>query len=327
LPDDLPPAHEKEVEMIEAWAEVTCHAPPAAVDLLSTYLVELSGVGVCTGNREVDTFSLDGLDDGGEAVINSYFPDDDTLSLQVERITAYLEELAAANPGWSFAPPQVTLVRQEEWANSWKEYFKPFRVGERLVVKPTWEVYEVRDGDLILEIDPGMAFGTGSHETTKLCLEAMEGIFGRSGEFAGLTYLAPASCLDVGTGSGILGIGALKLGISSVVGIDIDPEAVKVAAENAALNGVADRMTVSTTPLERVAGTFPLVVANILAEDLARMASLLEERVAPGGFLILSGILTVKEPLVMEGFSPFDLTLLPAARDGEWSCLVYLRTT
>ncbi len=311
--------------MTQPWAEVTCHAPAAADDLLSSYLVELSGVGVCTENREVDTFSLDGLDDGRESVVKSYFPADDTLPLQVERITAYLAELAAANPDWSFAAPVVTLIRQEDWAHTWKEYFKPFRVGERLVVKPTWEEYEAREGDLILEIDPGMAFGTGSHETTRLCLEALQGICCRSGEFGGLTYPDPASCLDVGTGSGILGIGALKLGIPWVVGIDIDGEAVKVAEENASLNGVADGMTLSTTPLERVTGTFPVVVANILAEDLARMASLLVERLGAGGFLILSGILTVKEPLVVEGFAPFDLLPLSPARDGEWSCLVYRR--
>ena len=311
--------------MTESWAEVACHAPAAAVDLLSSYLVDLSGVGVCTENREVDTFSIEGLDDGREATIRAYFPDDDTLPLQVKRITAYLAELTAANSGWLFAAPEVTLIRQEEWAHSWKEYFKPFRVGERLVVKPTWEEYVTREGDLILEIDPGMAFGTGSHETTKLCLETIEGICRRTGEFASLAFPAPASCLDVGTGSGILGIGAIKLGIPSVTGIDIDPEAAAVASDNAALNGVVGKMTVSTTPLECIDGTFGIVVANILAEELVRMAPLLVERTAPGGFLILSGILTEKEPLVSICFASFDLLPFTPAREGEWSCLVYRR--
>ena len=311
--------------MSDSWAEVACHAPAAAVDILSSFLVELSGAGVCTENRQVDTFSVDGLDDGREATIRAYFPADDTLHIQVERVTAHLAELAAANPGWSFAAPEVTLVRQEEWAHSWKKYFKPFRVGERLVVKPTWEEYEAGEGDLILEIDPGMAFGTGSHETTKLCLETIEGICQRTGEFAALAYAAPTSCLDVGTGSGILGIGAIKLGIPSVVGIDIDPEAVAVAVDNAVVNGVAGEMTVSTTPLERIDCTFDMVVANILAEELVRMATLLVERTAPGGFLILSGILTEKEPLVSAGFAPFRLSQLPPSREGEWSCLVYHR--
>ncbi len=311
--------------MIEPCAEVTCYVSDSFVDLLAAFLVELSGVGVCTENREVDTFTIEGLDDGRDAAIKAYFPADDTLSLQVEKITRYLAELTAADPGRPFIPPVVTLVRQEDWAHTWKEHFKPFRVGERLVIKPTWEEHEQRAGDLILEIDPGMAFGTGSHETTKLCLEAIERICRRSGEFAALEYPTPLTCLDVGTGSGILGIGAIKLGISSVVGVDIDHEAVKVAAENAGLNGVSYEMSVSTTPLERVAGTFQVVVANILAEDLVRMASQLVERVATGGFLILSGILVVKEPLVVSGFAFFDLLPLPPAREGEWSCLVYRR--
>jgi len=313
--------------MIEHWAEVTCHAPAAAVDLLSAYLIELSGVGVCTANRKVDTFSIEGVDDGGECVINSYFPDDDTLSVHVARITTYLAGLAAANPGWSFALPEPTLVRQEDWAYSWKKYFKPFRVGESLVVKPTWEEYVAGEGDLILEIDPGMAFGTGSHESTKLCLEAIEGICRRRGEYGAIEYPEAASCLDVGTGSGILAIGALKLGIPVALGIDIDPDAVAVAADNAAINGVADRMTTTTTKLECVAGTFDVVVANILAEDLVRMASSLIARMAPGGFLILSGILTEKEPLVVEGFSLFDLALPRRSREGEWICLIYRRVS
>ena len=311
--------------MIESYAEVTCRAPAAAVELLSSFLVELSGAGVCTENREVDTFSVEGLDDGRDAAIRAYFPANETLPLQVERIACYLAKLTAANPGWSFPPPEVTLISQEEWADSWKEYFKPFRVGERLVIKPTWEEYATREGDQVLEIDPGMAFGTGSHETTKLCLETIEGICRRGGVFAGREYQAPVTCLDVGTGSGILGIGAVRLGIASVTAIDIDPEAVAVAVTNADLNGVTDRMAISTTPLEQVAGTFGVVVANILAEELVRMAPHLVERVAPGGFLILSGILTEKEPLVVDGFTPFGLHLLPPTRDGEWSCLVYRR--
>ena len=311
--------------MTESWAEVTCHAPAAAVDLLSSYLVELSGVGVCTENREVDTFTLEGLDDGREATVKAYFPSDNTLPRQVEQVTAYLAELSEANPDWSFPAPEVTLVRQEEWAHSWKEYFKPFRVGERLVVKPTWEAYEAREGDLILEIDPGMAFGTGSHETTKLCLEAIEGICQHTGEFADLSYPSPAKCLDVGTGSGILGIGAIKLGIPLVVAFDIDPEAVVVAADNGALNGVVGKMTVTTTPLAQIEGLYEVVVANILAEELVRMGTHLVARTTPGGFLILSGILTEKEPLVNTGFASFDLIPLTPAREGEWSCLVYRR--
>ena len=313
--------------MTESWAEVACRTPAAAVDLLSEYFVELSGVGVCTENREVDTFSVEGLDDGRDATIKAYFLADETLASQVERLTLHLAELAAVNPGWTFAAPVVTIIKQEEWADSWKEYFKPFRVGERLVVKPTWEEFAAGEGDLVLEIDPGMAFGTGSHATTRLCLEAIEGICRRTGEFTPLAYPFPTSCLDVGTGSGILGIGAILMGMASVTGIDIDPEAVAVAADNAGLNGVAGRMAVSTTPLQQITGTFDIVVANILAEELVRLAPHLVDRTTPGGFLILSGILTEKETLVTDGFALSGMVPLPPCREGEWSCLVYHRVS
>ena len=313
--------------MSTSWAEITCRAPSSEADLISDYLVTLSGTGVCTENRKVDTFSTDGLDDTEEVLIKAYFPEDDNLTLQVQQISSFLEQLTADGSGRVYPSPEVAIIRQEEWADTWKEYFKPFRVGRQLVIKPTWEEYPAGADDLILEIDPGMAFGTGSHETTKLCLEAIEGICHRSGPFAAMNYPTPVSCIDVGTGSGILGIGALKLGIESAVAIDIDPGAVTVAEENASLNGVSSRMTISATPLENIAGTFSVVVANILAEDLARMAPSLAGKISSGGFLILSGILTEKEPLVSAGFAPFDLSPLPPVREGEWSCLVYRRTS
>lgn len=307
------------------WIQVTCHCPAAAVDQVSDFLMELSGRGVCTDNRNVDTFTTDGLDTLAVTGVTAYFADDGTTPEVVARIGAFLDELATANPGWHFPPPATDVIRDEEWAHTWKENFKPFRVGRRLVVKPTWEEYAASGDDIILEIDPGMAFGTGSHATTKLCLEAIEGICLGTAPFTDRGPDMPGSCLDVGTGSGILGIGAIRLGLATATGIDIDPEAVTVARENAALNGVAGQFSLAATPLAQVSGTFDIVVANILAEELVRLAALLVERTTPGGYLILSGILTEKEALVDAGFSLFGLTPLPPAREGEWSCLVYRR--
>ena len=198
----------------------------------------------------------------------------------------------------------MTVIRQEEWADSWKEHFKPFRVGERLVIKPTWESFAASDRDIILEIDPGMAFGTGTHATTKLCLEAIEGICRRTGPFAHLAVSSPTACLDVGTGSGILGIGAIKLGIPTVVGIDIDPEAVTVARDNAVQNGVAGAVALSTTPLERIPGTYRRGGCQHPGRGTGQTGIPPRQRTAAGGFLILSGILTEKEPLVVDGLCP-----------------------
>jgi len=167
-----------------------------------------------------------------------------------------------------------------------------------------------------------MAFGTGTHPTTMLCLTVLEKILsGHRGKEKLLT------ALDVGTGSGILTIAAAKLGISHISAVDIDPEAVKVAQENCFLNGVAEQVSVSDTPLAMISGSFDIVLANILAEDLVRMAPELIARLNPGGLLVLSGILIEKENLVVDGYADSNMTLTEVCREGEWSCLVFTRSS
>jgi ribosomal protein L11 methyltransferase len=216
------------------------------------------------------------------------------------------------------------LLDEEDWAESWKEFFYPEKLGERIVVKPSWRTYDAGQGDIIIELDPGMAFGTGTHATTRLCLEALERIFDCLPPYTTPFPQAPA-VLDVGTGSGVLAIAARKLGAGPITAVDIDPDAVAVAQENLALNGIVDDVDISTTPLARIHETFSLVLANILAEDLIRMAGELTERLRPGGLLILSGILVEREPGVMDAFSRTGLTLMETMHQQEWSCLVYRR--
>lgn len=302
------------------WAEVACKAPAEVVDLLAELLVTLSGNGVCIENLAVDTFSIDTISDSPVKTVKGYFIVDAALHDNVAAIDAYLVEKTAACPGFVHQPPTVTYLQEEDWANNWKQYFKPSRVGRRLVIKPTWEAFTKTKDDIILELDPGQAFGTGTHPTTRLCLEKLEGIFlGESPP----PLPSPADLLDVGTGSGILAIAAAKLGARRIVATDIDPKAVQVTGENLVLNRVQERVTVTTTPLREIAGTFAVVVANILAEELVRLAPELVEKVATAGFLVLSGILTEKEDVVLEGFSRFPLTLPEIHRDSEWSCITY----
>jgi ribosomal protein L11 methyltransferase len=198
------------------------------------------------------------------------------------------------------------------------------KIGEGIVVKPTWEPYEPSSGEIIIDIDPGMAFGTGTHATTKLCLESISSIFKRKAPYAAANQ--PVRVLDVGTGSGILAIAAVKLGAYEVVGVDIDPEAVVVALENASLNRVETNLHLSTTPLGQISGTFDIVVANILAEELVRLAPQLVAKVSPGGCLLLSGILLERESLVLDGFASSGLQLLATAHEGDWSCISYIRS-
>ena len=307
------------------WAEVSCIVPAAMVDELAEFLIELSGSGVSIDNLFLDTFSLDTVEETDMKTVKAYLPADDALSTAVDAITSFLARSGPTFAGFTFLQPTISLLREEDWANNWKQYFKPARIGKRLVIKPTWETFSPEPGDLIIELDPGMAFGTGTHATTRLCLEALEQLFSGEGPWGKDRGPTPTTVLDVGTGSGILAIAAVKLGGRRIVGLDIDPRAVEVARENLLLNGVDHKVELGTTPLTEVEGTFDVVLANILAEELVRLATPLVSRLVPGGTLVLSGILTEREEFVLSGFAGHGVTLIATTRHDEWSCLCYRR--
>jgi len=298
------------------WAEIACEVPAEMVDTLAEFLVELTGNGVGIENLHLDTFSLDSLEDTPIKTVKGYLPLDDTLEEKRSRIERFLAERGPLFPGFVYAPPVVAVVRNEDWANNWKVHFKPVRIGTRLVIKPTWEEYQPQEGDLVIQIDPGMAFGTGAHPTTRMCLESLERIC-----FESLGGTLSGAILDVGTGSGVLSIAAALMGAPTVTAVDIDPEAIEVTKENLELNGVLSRVEASTTDLAQLTGSYQVVLANILAEELVRLADQLVARVAPGGWLILSGILTEKVPMVRAGFP--GLSLVECPQEAEWSCLTF----
>lgn len=301
------------------WAEIACEVPADMVDTLADFLVELTGNGVGIENLHLDTFSLDTLEDTPTKSVKAYLPLDDSLEEMRIRVEQFLVENGPNFDGYLYLPPVVTVVRNEDWANNWKVHFKPVRIGERLVIKPTWEEYQKLPGDLVIQIDPGMAFGTGAHPTTRMCLESMERIcFNENGG------KLPDGVLDVGTGSGVLSIAAALMGATHIVAVDIDPEAVVVTQENLELNGVEHVVAASTTDLCDLNEAYGVVVANILAEELVRLADQLIAKIAPGGWLILSGILTEKEQFVCAGFS--GLTLVENPREAEWSCLTFRKS-
>jgi ribosomal protein L11 methyltransferase len=306
--------------MQKEWIQLSYEVPDAMVDTVAEFLIELSSNGVGIDNRTLDTFSLDSLEEMPIKTVTAYFQSDECLDERIRSIKAFLIENGPDFPGFMYQEPTITRITDEDWSTSWKEHFKPLRVGKHLVIKPTWEDFPASPEDILLDIDPGMAFGTGTHPTTMLCLSVLEKILScPRGEENLLT------ALDVGTGSGILTIAAAKLGISHISAVDIDPEAVKIAQENCRLNGVEERVSVSNTPLAMISGSFDIVLANILAEDLVRMAPDLIARLNPGGLLILSGILIEKEPMVIEGYANSTMTLTEVSREGEWSCLVLTR--
>lgn len=210
-------------------------------------------------------------------------------------------------------------VREEDYANSWKQYYKPLKIG-RITVVPEWEDYTPGTGETVLTIDPGMAFGTGNHETTSLCVEALQKFF-----------VPGTSFLDIGCGSGILSIAALLLGAKKAVGIDIDPNAVKVSGENAALNtfsgtfsGVAGNILEEQTAL--VGGEkFDCITANIVADVIIRLLRFAKDLLRENGRMILSGIITERGDEVRRAITENGFTLLEEQEKKGWLCMVIER--
>ncbi|NIQ97454.1 MAG: 50S ribosomal protein L11 methyltransferase [Desulfuromonadales bacterium] len=303
--------------MSDVWVEVRIPVPAEAVDLVCEAMHQIGCDGVTVAQCDLDAFVPPDPDEvlGGDQLIRAYFPLAGDAAALRARVATALGELADHFAGGR--PPAIELVEvtNEDWAQEWKQYFTAERFGRRLVVRPSWEAFAAAEGDAVLTLDPGMAFGTGTHGTTRLCLEALVELFD-----AGAT---PASVLDVGTGSGILAMACAVLGSRRVLACDIDAGACRVARENVADNDLQALVEITEAPLETLEGRFEAVVANILAEENVRLAPQLVERLAPRGHLILSGILIEKEALVRDGFAPWFGGPPQVRRQGEWSCLIY----
>jgi ribosomal protein L11 methyltransferase len=189
-------------------------------------------------------------------------------------------------------------------------------VTKRIVVKPSWKTYWKQEQEIVIELDPGMAFGTGTHASTRLCLQAIEKLSDK------LSDKSNVALLDVGTGSGILAVAAVLLGIPKVVGIDIDFQAVECAKKNAEKNNVSETIFFTDTPLHKTDGLFSIIVANILPQTLIDLKSDLLNHLAPSGYLILSGILKEKAQEVIDAFTR-DISFVKETTEEEWTCLIF----
>jgi ribosomal protein L11 methyltransferase len=257
-------------------------------------------------------------DSVGQAVgplrVCGYLPVDDQLEENRRRLEEALWYLGRIRP---LPAPQFRTVQEQDWSQTWKQHYHPIPIGKRLVVVPAW-LESPDPGRIAIRMDPGMAFGTGTHPTTQLCLELLE------------TYLPEnaAAVIDVGCGSGILAVAAIKLGAQAALGVDIDPEAVQAAQANAELNGVAERLEVKLGSVAEILGggtllkKAPLVLANILAPVIIR---LLDEGLAdlldPGGVLVLSGILDEQAGEVESALRAHGLVLLERRQIADWVAL------
>ncbi len=206
------------------------------------------------------------------------------------------------------------FIDDEDWKDKWKEHFKPTKITDKLVVKPTWEEYEATEGELVIQIDPGMAFGTGTHETTSLCMKLMEKYMGENA--------ADKKILDVGCGSGILSIGAALLGSNDVLGVEIDEDAVRVANENIELNQVGDKVKAIQGDLTKgINFKADILLANLMADLVMLLAESAGKHLKKDGIFISSGILVEKKDVVSEAIKAAGFEIIEIAEDGEWCAI------
>lgn len=304
----------------EKWVRFRLHVPPELDEALSNFLTEMGAQGVFEEYLEPGISDLPEPEAKDEHVLNAYFPSDADDAKRAARLQAYIDSLAELFPDKEKPVFDTEAIVDPQWSEVWKRYFKPLRIGKNIIVKPSWERYSATGRETVIEIDPGMAFGTGQHPSTSMCLEAMEEILLKDRSFPKWRVL------DVGTGTGILGISAAKLGASTVLCVDIDPQAVEIAHKNVAVNHVGDRVVIINSDVARIKGTFELIVANLTAETLIRIQSHLVRMMEKGGYLVISGIIEKNWDDVEKAFTRDDLTRHKFIGDKEWVCCVYRKS-
>jgi ribosomal protein L11 methyltransferase len=290
------------------WLKITIKTDPVLVEPISDFLIGVIEAGVETGARDE---LLYGTVNGYVQKANLSREEVDDL---LEQVSSYLHDLVKI---FDTAEPTLssTMIDEVDWGKSWKEHFKPFTIVPGLVICPTWEEYRPVAGEAVITMDPGMAFGTGHHATTNLSLECIR---------EAVTEQAGLRCLDVGTGTGILGMAALLFGAGGVLGIDNDPEAVRAAEENVRRNVLQEQMEVSLTPLTALEDIYEIVIANIVHNVLVDMADDLARLTAEGGNLILSGILAGDQAAnIQTVFSGKGFQLISQKSRQEWAALMF----
>ena len=253
----------------------------------------------------IDLIEQDLLDkDRDTVIVHMYLSPEEHPA---EILALFKEKLEASGIAYTLS---TSGVEQEDWQNGWRKYYHPLEIGKRLAVVPSWQEYDTDRVKLIL--DPGLAFGTGGHETTSLCMEALDERV-QGGE----------RVLDIGTGSGILAIAALKLGAAVAEGVDIDPVAVRTAGENAALNGVQDKLTVLVGDLsDKASGQYNIITANIVANAILSLAPAVPGLMADGATFIASGIIDTRKDEVIAGLEQAGLAVVEVKEKRGWECIV-----
>ncbi len=308
--------------MDQDWIEVTVLTSSEATEAVAGFLYNCDVEGVSIEDVADVEFKKENLgfadfinesvltiEEG--AMVKGYFKDSENFMNTLNYIKESVDKLGEF--GFDKGEGIVTYhkVNEDDWANNWKQYYKPTKVGEHIVVKPTWEDYEEKPGEVVVELDPGMAFGTGTHETTRMCIKALE-----------KKVKGDTTVFDIGTGSGILSIAAAKLGAKHVVGVDLDPVAVESAKKNLEFNKVNNIEILYGDLMEVVEGKANIVVANILADIIMFLSEGVRVFIEDEGYFIASGILNTQRDKVADKLKALDFIIEEVMEDGEWICII-----
>ncbi len=307
------------------WMEVTVLTTTAGADMISQVLMDAGSSGTMIEDKNDVALNQrpegqwDIIDEaiakriGDDVKVTGYYEVDAGLADRVRMIEGEVRRIKGMDLGFDAGKLEVLskTFAEEEWAETWKKAFKPFRLGSHMVIKPGWCECEIKEGDKVIEIDPGMAFGTGTHETTGMCVELVE------------KYIKPGvTAIDVGTGTGILAIAAAHMGATDVLAIDIDRVAVRVAEENARINGFEGLIRCKAGDLlENVDEQADVVIANIIADVIIMMAAPVRKHIKEGGRFICSGISSERKQDVLDELDKAGYTVLDVYERGGWCAI------
>ena len=301
----------------EKWIKIEISAPPDLMDALGNFLTETGAQGVFQESLTPQNTAADFPEPVIEEILKAYFPQDIRSEKRIVAVQKYIDSLYEIFP--DFEKPSFTteIICDPDWGEQWKKYFKPIRVSNNIIVKPTWERYTPSSRDIVIEIDPGMAFGTGQHASTRMCIEAIEDVIMKD------RSIKEWKVLDVGCGTGILGITAAKMGAQDVICVDIDKKAIEIAGENATINNVKSSLRILNKNAAAIDKPRNLIIANLTSNLLLSLRQHLVQLLLPEGYMILSGIIEQDAKNVEEQFSADPLAIHKVITEKEWVCFVF----
>ncbi len=302
------------------WVELIVHTTTEGSEAVSNILIEQGAGGTMVEDRAdipdpskphgyweiIDPRLLDEMPE--DVLVHAWFQPDEAFQSRYAALQLALESMRTQEPEYGTLKLDSKAVRDEDWSEVWKKFYKPFYIVDHLMIKPSWESVSPAPEDLVMELDPGMAFGSGTHETTGMCMSMLAD-----------TIQGGEQVIDMGTGSGILAIGAAMLGAEHVLAIDIDPDAVRVAGENVARNAVAGRITVRQgNLLEREDAVCDICVANIISDIIIHFAKPLKAHIVPGGLFLCSGVTRPRGDEVQAALEKAGYIIERRLERGEW---------